>query len=76
MKRILRLLCTSLIILNSSIVLIGCRPASLGEIWIITDGGDLFDKAFNQQVFEGAQEFSNIFNKNKELISSISGFEY
>lgn len=76
MKKILRLMSTSLVLLNSSIVLIGCRPAALGEVWIITDGGDLFDKAFNQQVIEGSQDFTDIFNKNRTLISNIPGFEY
>lgn len=75
MRRILKLLSTSLVLLNSSIVLVGCRPATLGEIWIITDGGDLFDKAFNQQVIEGSQDFTDIFNANRELISAIPGFE-
>lgn len=75
MRKILKLLSTSLVVLNSSIVLVGCRPPTLGEIWIITDGGDLFDKAFNQQVIEGSQVFANTFDANREMISNIPGFE-
>lgn len=76
MKKFLRLCSASLIMLNSSIVLVACRPATLGEVWIITDGGDLFDKAFNQQVIEGSRDFANMFNQNRQLISQIPGFEY
>ncbi|MGL5268360.1 MAG: BMP family ABC transporter substrate-binding protein [Spiroplasma sp.] len=75
MKKIINFLTACFLILNSSMILIACRPPSLGEIWIITDGGDLFDKSFNQQVIEGAQEFTDIFNKNRKLISDIPGFE-
>ncbi|MBE4704317.1 BMP family ABC transporter substrate-binding protein [Spiroplasma platyhelix] len=75
MRKIFKLLSTSLVLLNSSIVLVGCRPTTLGEIWIITEGGDLFDKAFNQQVLEGSQDFVETFNANREVISNIPGFE-
>ncbi|MDQ7983175.1 MAG: BMP family ABC transporter substrate-binding protein [Spiroplasma sp.] len=75
MKKLFRIFGINLIILNSSIVVIGCRPASLGEIWVLTDGGDLFDKAFNQQVVEGSDDFVSEFNKNRELISKFPGFE-
>lgn len=75
MKKLLKFLGINLILLNSSIVVVGCRPASLGEVWVLTDGGDLFDKAFNQQVLEGSEDFVAEFNKNRELISQIPGFE-
>lgn len=76
MKKILKFLSSCFLILNSTMVLVACRPPSLGEIWIITDGGDLFDKAFNQQALEGAQEFVTTFNENQKLISTIPGLEY
>lgn len=76
MKKIIRVFATILIIINSSIVLVACRPPTLGEVWIITDGGDLFDKAFNQQVIEGSQDFAATFNSNRDVISQIPGFEY
>lgn len=75
MKKFLKLFGISLFFLNSSIIIAGCRPASLGEVWILTDGGDLFDKAFNQQVLEGSKDFVAEFNNNREIISQISGFE-
>lgn len=75
MKKFLKLFGISLIFLNSSIIIAGCRPASLGEVWILTDGGDLFDKAFNQQVIEGSKDFVAEFNENRELISQFPGFE-
>lgn len=75
MKKLLKLFGISLFFLNSAIVLVACRPASLGEVWILTDGGDLFDKAFNQQVLEGSKDFVAEFNENRELISQLSGFE-
>lgn len=50
MKYFLKLLIITLLINSSSVGLIGCSIPSVGDIWIINDGGDLFDKAFNQQV--------------------------
>lgn len=76
MKKLIKFLSSFFLILNSTMVLVACRPPSLGEIWIITDGGDLFDKSFNQQIVEGAQKFTGIFNENQKLISAIPGFEY
>ncbi len=75
MKKFLKLFGISLFFLNSAIIIAGCRPASLGEVWVLTDGGDLFDKAFNQQVFEGSKDFVAEFNANRELISQFPGFE-
>lgn len=76
MRKFLKLLSTTLVIINSSIVVVGCRPPTLGEVWIITDGGDLFDKAFNQQVVEGSEDFAATFNDHREQISSLPGFEF
>lgn len=75
MRKILKLLSTSLILVNSSTVLVACRPPTLGEIWIVTDGGDLFDKAFNQQVLEGSRDFNEVFNANLDKISELAGFQ-
>lgn len=75
MKCFLRLLTVILLISSSSLTLIGCRIPSVGDVWIITDGGDLFDKAFNQQVLEGSEEFTKIFNDNRSAISHLPGHE-
>ena len=73
MKYFLKLLVVTLLINSSSVVLIGCNIPIVGDIWIITDGGDLFDKAFNQQVLEGSKEFTKTFNDNRIIISNFPG---
>lgn len=75
MRKFLKLCSTALVVINSSIVVVACRPPTLGEVWIITDGGDLFDKAFNQQVVEGSEDFAATFNAHRDQISTIPGFE-
>lgn len=75
MKCFLRLLTATLLINSSAIGLIGCSVPSVGDVWIITDSGDLFDKAFNQQVLEGAEEFTKIFNDNRDAISNLPNNE-
>lgn len=76
MKKFLQFLSINLVILSNSLTLIACKAPELAEIWIITDGGgDLFDKAFSQQILEGAQDFTKNFNENRASISSIFGFE-
>lgn len=75
MKYFLKLLAITLLITSSSIGIIGCTIPSFGDIWIITDGGDLFDKAFNQQVLEGSEEFTKTFNDNRTAISNLPGNE-
>ncbi|WP_339040827.1 BMP family ABC transporter substrate-binding protein [Spiroplasma endosymbiont of Apeira syringaria] len=75
MKYFLKLLIITLLINSSSVGLIGCSIPSVGDIWIITDGGDLFDKAFNQQVLEGSKEFTKTFNDNRIMISNLPGNE-
>lgn len=75
MKYFLKLLVVTLLINSTSIGLIGCTIPSIGDVWIITDGGDLFDKAFNQQVLEGAEKFTKTFNDNRAVISNLPGNE-
>lgn len=76
MKKLLKLIGANVVILTSSQGLLACTPPSLGEIWIITDGGDINDHAFNQQVLEGSQQFAKTFNDNSSVISKFSGFDY
>ncbi|WP_375317402.1 BMP family ABC transporter substrate-binding protein [Spiroplasma endosymbiont of Virgichneumon dumeticola] len=75
MKTFLRVASAALLISSSTAGLTGCSISSIGDVWIITDGGDLFDKAFNQQVLEGVQEFTDNFNKNRPTISKLPGNE-
>lgn len=76
MKKLLRFLSSIILTVSTASQVFACSPPALGEVWIITDGGDIYDHAFNEQVLEGTQEFVTKFNSQRQRIAKIPGFKY
>jgi len=75
MKQFLKIITASSLISSFGLELFACSIPTVGDIWIITDGGNLFDKAFNEQVLVGTQDFADTFNKYRFQISNLPNNE-
>ncbi|QHX36228.1 hypothetical protein STIUS_v1c06740 [Spiroplasma sp. TIUS-1] len=70
MKKIISLLCVSAIVISTPLTLISCNfnVDRYSKIYVITDGGKLQDRAFNQSGFLGGNKFINkALGKSEEI---------